>query len=262
MDASRIDDELRVRAKAGWTGGITVGDSAGRELADLYFFEGDLYSVQVSGFQPHLFARLLAAGIIDEERRRTCDASMAPDSRDELIGRFSVEQGWLPVERLAEFHSEYLLASLGAVREAGGAVIAEEAGAATNVRCALPSPVADVIASVDMRAERSRSVWAGVGAGAGPAETVLAWRGARGVAPFAAPELAAFAAEVDGARSVDELADACGFTRAEAEFLTAALVNDGLVEVADVTALPAIRCLVPEDAARASLNGVPGSVGP
>ena len=262
MDASRIDDELRARAKAGWTGRLTVSDRAGRERADLYLFEGDLYSVQASGFRPHLFARLMAAGIIDEERRRSCDASMASDSRDELIGRFAVEQAWLPVERLAEFHSEYLLASLGAVREVSEVGIVEGTGEVTNVRCALPSPVADVIASVEMRAERSRSVWAGVGASGGPGETVLAWRGARGVAPFAAPELAAFAAEVDGARSVDALADACGFTRAEAEFLTAALVSDGLAGIADVQALPAQRCLVPEDWARVSLINATGVVGP
>lgn len=262
MDASRIDDELRARAKAGWTGRLTVGHRAGREIADLYIFEGDLYSVQARDHQPHLFSRLVAAGILDDERQRECDSSIAPASRDELIGRYAVERGWLPVERLAEFHSEYLLASLSAVRGASGASVTEEPGAVTNVRCALPSPVADVISSVDMRAVRSRNVWAGVGASAGPGETVLAWRGVRSVAPFAAPELAAFAAEVDGVRSVDELADACGFTRAEAEFLTAALVNDGLVEVAVEKALPSARCLVPEDAARARLMGVLGVVGP
>ncbi|CAB4931960.1 MAG: hypothetical protein F2836_03750 [Actinobacteria bacterium] len=261
MDASRIDDELRARAKAGWTGRLTVSDRAGRELADLYIFEGDLYSVQMRDHQPHLFTRLVAAGIIDGERQRECDSAGAPGARDEFIGRYAVEHGWLPVERLAEFHSEYLLAGLSAVREASGVSIADEPGAMTNVRCALPSPVADVIASVELRTERSRNVWVGVGASAGPRETVLAWRGVRGVAPFVAPELAAFAAEVDGVRSVDELADSCGFTRAEAEFLTAALVNDGLVEVAGVKSLPAATCLVPEDAARAGA-GARGVVGP
>jgi hypothetical protein len=90
-----------------------------------------------------------------------------------------------------------------------------------------------------------------VGAASGPRETVLSWCGDRTVAPFVAPELAAFAAEVDAIRSVDELADACGFTRAEAEFLTAALVNEGLVAVSGSKALPAEACLVPEDAGRA-----------
>ncbi|MSW79735.1 MAG: hypothetical protein F2840_01155 [Actinobacteria bacterium] len=251
MDASRIDRELHARSDAGWTGRLMVSTRAGHEIGDLFLFEGDLYSVQLRHHRPRLFARLVSGGIIDEGREREIDALVDPEARDAAVGRYAIEHDWLSVERLAEFHSEYLLAGLSGLRSLDGVKVVEERGATTNVRCALPSPTADVIASVDLRTGRSRDVWTGVGAAFGPRETVLSWCGDRTVAPFVAPELAAFAAEVDAIRSVDELADACGFTRAEAEFLTAALVNEGLVEVSGSKTLPAEACLVPEDAGRA-----------
>ena len=256
MDTSRIDRELSARADDGWTGRLKVSTPTGHDVGDLYLFEGDVYSVQLSDYQPRLFARLVAAGIIDGDREGEIDAFVAPEARDAAVGRYAVEHDWLPVERLAEFHSEYLLAGLGGMRSLDGVKIVAEADATTNVRCALPSPAADIIASIDLRMGRSREVWSRVGAATGPRETVLSWCGDRTMAPFVAPELAAFAAEVDGVRSVDEIADACGFTRAEAEFLTAALVKDGIVAVSGSTSLPIDVCLVPEDAGRVGLAAV------
>lgn len=251
MADSRIDRELSARADDGWTGRLRVSTLTGHGVGELYLFEGDVYSVQLRDHRPRLFARLVAAGIIDGDREGEIDVFVAPEARDAAVGRFAVEHEWMPIERLAEFHSEYLLAGLGGMRSLVGVKVVAEANVTTNVRCALPSPAADIIASIDLRMERSREVWSRVGAATGPRETVLSWCGDRTMAPFVAPELAAFAAEVDAARSVDEIADDCGFTRAEAEFLTAALVKDGIVEVSGSKTMPVGACLVPEDAGRA-----------
>lgn len=265
MDAGRLDHELRARAQSGWTGALTVSTRAGREVASVYLFQGDLYSVRLRDHQPDIRSRLGAAGIIDAHRGRQFDAAVASGSHDDAVGRYAVEHTWLSVERLAEIHAEYLLAGMSGVLGVDRMTILAKPGVVTNERCSLPLLIADVLATIEMRGNRSRFVWSVVAADGRPRETVLTRRDAaftgrseHGISPFVAPELAAFATEIDGARSVDEVANACGFTRAEAEFLAAALVNDGLAEVAGVKDLPDDVCLVPEDAARAAVFGPAG----
>jgi hypothetical protein len=247
VNASPVAKELHARAKRSWTGCLSVTDPRTQALADLYLYEGDLYCVAIAGFVPNIVARICAAGIIDEAQLRFIESSTAPEERSSVAGRFCVEQGWLAVEKLAEFNSEYLLAGLGAVLAIPKPVIRDQQGAVTNSFCSLPAAIDDLLVSVDMRNARSRSLWSSVVPDSGPRQTVLAVTEGLDPGPFVAPELGAFVTAVNGERSVDEVAAACGLTRAEASFIGAALVNEGVLTVVGTTGVAEGFHLVPED---------------
>ena len=247
MDVRPLDKELRARAREHWTGCLRVSDRHNDANAELFIFDGEIYSVQIIDHEPNLLARIAASGMVDDDRRRLFESQSPPEDWNATVGRFAVEHGWLSVERLAEFHSEYLLAALTGVRAVAKPRVASAEGAVTKRLCALPSDIDEVLASVDIRTSRSRDVWSTISPATSPRVTVLRLLGSTAAASYAAPEVGAFAELVDAQLSVGEVASICGFTQAEAEFLAVALVNEGHAEVMGTKAVTNGTHLVPED---------------
>ncbi len=86
--------------------------------------------------------------------------------------------------------------------------------------------------------------------GSSTRETVLRAVNAEAEICSASSEVRAFMEVVDGINTVDEIAGTCGFTRAEAIVITAALISGGAVAVAGRKAVHGTH--VPEDFATPS----------
>lgn len=250
MENAQLVKAMRSESKKGWTGRLVATDAATGTSAAIYMFEGGVYSVQVESFTPHLASRLIAAGILDETRIRELGASVDPALRDDEVGRFAINRDWLPADTLAAFHSEYLLAGLGAALALPGSKVHADAHETTNRMCTLPTPVDDLIKAIDLREERSQRIWKGVAPGSSTRETVLRLVNPDAEICSASSEVSAFTQAVDGINSVDEIAGTCGFTRAEAIVITAALIAGGAVAVAGHKAVHGAH--VPEDFASVS----------
>lgn len=232
MENAQLAKLMRSESKKGWTGRLVATDPASGTSAAIYMFEGGVYSVQVEDFTPHLTNRMIAAGILDESRLRELSASVENAQRDHEVGRFAIHRDWLPVDTLAAFHAEYLLAGLGAALSLPKSKVQADANETTDQLCTLPASVDDLIAAIDLREERSQRIWNGVAPGSSTRETVLRVVNADAEICFASSEVTAFMRAIDGINTVDEIAGSCGFTRAEAIVITAALIAGGAAAIA------------------------------
>ena len=251
MENVQLAKAMRSESKKGWTGRLVATDPTTGTSAAIYMFEGGIYSVQVEDFTPHLTNRMIAAGILDEDRMRELSASVNQSQRDHEVGRFAINRDWLPVDTLSGFHAEYLLAGLGAALSLSKSKVQADANETTDHLCTLPASVEDLIAAIDLREERSRRIWNGVAPGSSTRETVLRVVNIDADICSASSEVKAFVTAVDGINTVDEIAGACGFTRAEAVVITAALIAGGAVAIAGRKAVHGAH--VPEDFAPSSL---------
>jgi hypothetical protein len=250
MENVQLAKVMRSESKKGWTGRLVATDPTTGTSATIYMYEGGVYSVQVEDFTPQLTNRMIAAGILDDARIGELSASVDKSQRDHEVGRFAVNRDWLPIDVLASFHAEYLLAGLGAALSMPKSKVQVDALETTDQLCTLPTPVDDLIAAVDLREERSQRIWNGVAPGSTTRETVLRQLNAHADICSASPEVTAFMKAVDGINTVDEIAGSCGFTRAEAIVITAALIAGGAVAIAGRK--PVQGTHVPEDFATAS----------
>ncbi|MEY4136015.1 MAG: hypothetical protein RL205_143 [Actinomycetota bacterium] len=241
---------MRSESKKGWTGRLVATDPSTGTSAAIYMYEGGVYSVQVEDFTPHLTNRMIAAGILDESRIRELHASVEQNQRDTEVGRFAINRDWLPIDTLAAFHAEYLLAGLGAALSLPKSKIQADAHETTDHLCTLPVSVEDLISATDLREERSQRIWNGVAPGSSTRETVLRQVNAEAEICSASSEVRAFMNAVDGINTVDEIAGTCGFTRAEAIVITAALISGGAVAIAGRKSIRGAH--VPEDFASAA----------
>lgn len=245
MENAQLVKVMRSESKKGWTGRLVATDPTTGTSAAIYMFEGGIYSVQVEDFTPHLTNRLVAAGILDETRMRELGASVDQANRDEEVGRFAINRDWLPIDTLAAFHAEYLLAGLGAALALPKSKVNADALETTDRMCTLPTSVDDLIKAIDLREERSQRIWNGVAPGSTTRETVLRIVDADAEICRASSEVSAFTRAVDGINTVDEIAGSCGFTRAEAIVITAALIAGGAVAIAGRKPVHGVH--VPED---------------
>jgi hypothetical protein len=250
MENVQLAKALRSESKKGWTGRLVATDPTTGASAAIYMYEGGVYSVQVEDFSPHLTSRMAAAGILDDARMRELSASVEQGQRDHEVGRFAINRDWLPVDALAGFHAEYLLASLGAALSMPKSKVSADSQETTDQLCTLPTSVEDLLAAIDLREERSQRIWNGVAPGSSTRETVLRAVNAEAEICSASPEVRAFMDMIDGINTVDEIAGNCGFTRAEAIVITAALISGGAVAVAGRKAVHGTH--VPEDFATPS----------
>jgi len=243
MENAHLVKALRNESKHARTGCVTV--TAAEGSVAIHLFEGRVYSVTVSGFRPQLTNRLAVAGVLTPDRLRQVDAHLNAGEQDASIGRYAVEQGWLSAEQLAAFHAEYLLAGLGAALAAPDARVRVEEWETTSQLCVLPVDVDELLASVRSRTEQSARVWTGVAPDASPRQTVLRVLNPDAEVATASPELQAFITAIDGIDTVEEIAGLCGFTGAEAIYLSAALILGGAASVAGRKEVSGIH--VPED---------------
>jgi hypothetical protein len=132
----------------GFTGALEVTEKATGGRAHIYFFEGGLYAIALDGYVPNVTARLEASGVLDEGRRDYLSGVSTP-------GAVAVRQEWLTVDALATVHQEYLLAALGAVLVCEKVKVHARKGEEADAFCTLPLPVAPLLESVKVRAQRT-----------------------------------------------------------------------------------------------------------
>ncbi|MGI9136435.1 MAG: hypothetical protein ACR2JS_05145 [Candidatus Nanopelagicales bacterium] len=245
MENAQLVKAMRSESKKGWTGRLVATDPTTGTSAAIYMYEGGVYSVQVADFTPHLTNRLVAAGILDEARIRELGASVEKSKRDDEVGRFAITRDWLPVDSLAAFHAEYLLAGLGAALALPKSKVQVDAHETTDRLCTRPTSVDDLLTAIELRETRSQRIWNGVAPASTTRETVLRVVNADAEICLASSEVSAFIRAVDGINTVDEIACSCGFTRAEAIVITAALISGGAVAIAGRKAVHGVH--VPED---------------
>ncbi len=232
--------QLESRAARSWTGALRFDVPGASEPASVYLYEGGAYAVELPWYRPHVLARLTSAGILDATRQAIIDTSVGRDADPMDAVRFCVDQGWLDAERLGSIHGEFVLASLGALAEAGREAGAED-GAVTDRYCTLPMAVADVEEALRVRAARDTAAW-GYSEPATSTQVARALAGA--VAEHQVPEVIALVAALDHPMPLDAAAGRCGFTRSECAYIVSALASQGVVSLSP--GAPDLSLQVPE----------------
>lgn len=243
-----LADELSAAGAKAFTGAIEVIDRGTRNRARLYLYEGGVYAVDLEGYQRPVYARLRSSGAFALRSDAELAVLAGLDVPDPAALAQAVDNGWLSVEALAGVHQELLLAALGGVLALAKVKTRPREGETTARFCTLPLPVDPLFETVRIRARRLQGTWAILAPGT-PAGTAVLSRTPTALDACVAPiELPAMARELDGRRSLDEVAWSLGFTRAEAAHVAAALINSGLARVeVDAPAAPApAHHLVPE----------------
>lgn len=227
-----------LRAAAGdRTGCLVVTDRQTRSAARIFLIQGEPYAVDLDGFVPDVLARLVASGALDAAQR----AELAGDPRGACR---AVERGWVSVDVLSDVHTELLIAGIGAIVDRDRVTITLEDGRTTDMLCALPAPVAELLDLVAIRRERTQATWRAVTPTGTPRETGLSVGTVDTVGD--APELVAFLRQAATGATVDEAARAQGLTRAEAVHLAALAVLQHRAVAVPVRPAPVRSLAVPE----------------
>ncbi len=257
----KLAGALVAAADRNWTGAVLARDKKTGSEASVYLYEGGIYSLELDDYEPSFVSRLIAAGHIDAARLASVRPSLDRETANRMVGRIVVDCGWISVDRLAEYHREYLLAGLGAVLRRQSLRIRESKNEITSRFCILPSGIGELVSEIEIRQmQLDRAASALAGSRHAGSCVLRVMRSTAGVSN-GSPELDAFMRAVDGVRSVDEVAAMCGFTRAEAVFHASVLTTAGVAIVAATAEPPAqARSLrVPEDFGMLTVTpGLPG----
>ena len=245
----QLTDALVSAAERKWTGAVLARDKKTGLESSVYVYGGGVYSVELDDYQPGFVSRLIAAGHIDAGRLASVRPSLDRDSADLMVGRIVVDCGWIAVERLAEYHREYLLAALGAVLDCRSLRVREVKNEVTSRWCILPTRIEELVAETDIRRIQLNRASAALAGEGHAGSCVLRPMGSASSVSNGSPELDAFMRATDGVRSVDEVAAMCGFTRAEAVFHASVLTTAGVVVLAAMPEPPkeARNLRVPEE---------------
>lgn len=232
MNAGLIK-ELSGSAKKKFTGAVIVNSKDTSLTGRVYFYEGNIYAVQVDGFYPRIVARMAASGNIDLNREEHLRQHFGGNILDPEIGAYAVQQGWLAVDELSALHQEYLLASLGALVSLPRIQSKRHKSETTNFFCTVPLPWEKVEDTLKMRATRFASTWTPMSKSNNPSAVFPQIVNPATLANLTAFEVRTLGAAIDGQTSVDEIAWRCGFTRAEAVHLLAMMAAEGAVTLSE-----------------------------
>lgn len=202
--------------------------------AILYVRDGKLYAATAPGPRPLLGVRLVAAGAVTRAALEEALESQASELAGWRLGELLVHLGYVDADIVAEFVVEQILDTVAEVSAwpAGGWRF--RAGERTREPDALAVDIEDVLSQVHVR----RLSWQDLettagGAAAVPVRVVYDQDLADDQIPLAQTLLA----EVDGRRTLSELATRCGLTTYEAGYVLSHLVESGLVVLGE-PALP------------------------
>lgn len=237
--------ELTHLAKKRWTGRIRVSVPKSDEFGDVYLYDGGLYAAQLSTFTPNMMARLAAAGTMNAERQQEAQVAFTPEALRDSIGSFYFHHGWITIDELEQLHTEYTLASIGALLALPNLKVKSFKDDVTAKWCTIPKSIADVLASVEIRRERDSRAWITMPSHANAETAVFSIIDPLNDVVQTAPEISAFVQACDGQRPLDVVAGACGLTRAEGIAISSALVSAHTAMMSGV-GHPAIGCVVPE----------------
>jgi hypothetical protein len=238
--AARFPQGLMGHAEHAASGILVVRDRRTASHARLALYRGGTYAVELEGFDPDPLARLVTAGVIDAETAKELEALARPEVE-------AVRRGLVTADALAAVHQELLLAAWGAVVAAEVDEEEWQPERTMDTGCTVPLPVADVLATIELRAQRQAATWAAVSGSAGPESAVLPPVVPGASLPSSLPEMRAVAGALDGRSTVDQVAGRLGLTRAEGVHLAAALVGAGLTRWEGQRGEGTGRLVVPEE---------------
>ncbi|MDO8732064.1 MAG: hypothetical protein Q7L55_05760 [Actinomycetota bacterium] len=228
------------------TGCLEVTASLSGSMARLFFVDGQVYAIELMGYDVPVGRRLVSAGLIDARQLAQLEHESDPDSTHASLGRMALERGWITADSLANIHQEFLLAGLGAVLECSEVTSRFVDGAMTNEVCTMPLNFDELQQAARIRRRRMSQEWEQIA----PASSVseITWNATGVLLPtgFELPEFASLLAALALESSLDKAANALGLTRAEATHLVVGLVHAGVVEIGEGTGLPCESILVPE----------------
>lgn len=215
-----LETTLRAMADDGATGAISVVVGTPARSATIFLFQGRPYSAHLQDYDPAVASRLECGGRLDPEQ-----AAALADEPAAVAGRIAVERGWVDADVLGEVHQEYVLASLGAILDAGPARVGRNDGATTARLCTLPLDLTALLETLRLRRERSMSTWASLNWGSDPTAIAVSATGAPLPQDLQVPEVTCLLKALSVPTALDVAAGSLGLTRAEVIHITAALAR-------------------------------------
>ncbi|MDP2013390.1 MAG: hypothetical protein Q8L05_04105 [Actinomycetota bacterium] len=242
-----IDDHVLMRAleeiaAKGATGRLTVRGAAGSR-AHIYAFDGELYAVELEGYQPPVDLRLHSGGHLD--RAQLAELVLAEPGSPAQRARTAATRGWLSIEDLGLVHHEFVLAAFGALLLTQVTSTSFTEGAATGEVCAVPVPIDVLREAAQFRQTRMAEDWSHVTDLQPAEERILQPTTGQLPDDCQLPEFVALFGELDGQKSLAQAAYRCGYTLAEAVHLVSALKMRSLLTAGGSTA-ESEALLVPE----------------
>jgi hypothetical protein len=226
------------------TGCLTISHRPSGSTARVFALDGAVYAVALEHYEFPVALRLGSSALLDEPAIAAIAATTPVEHPD--FGRIAVATGKVDVADLGRLHQELVLAGAGAVLALDDAEATFEPGIVTGDFCTVPISVDALLEMVELRHERLCAGWQTVSGDRDPAHCIVAATGTAPAGEAFAPELTAMLAALDGARTVDQAAAACGFTRAEAVHLVSTLVALGHAEACEGSGSPDRGLDVPE----------------
>lgn len=226
----------------GATGRLTVRGAAGSR-AHIYAFEGELYAVELEGYQPPVDRRLHSGAHLDRGQLEELDLG-EPGSPAQRA-RTAATRGWLSIEDLGLVHHEFVLAAFGALLQTQVTSTSFTEGVATGEVCAVPVPIDVLREATALRQTRMAEDWLHVSDVQPAEECILRATSDQLPDDCLLPEFIALYRELDGATSLAQVAYNCGYTLAEAVHLVSALRMRNLLTAEGSTVAPE-GLLVPE----------------
>lgn len=234
-----LADILRSLAADGATGGLHVrrrdgqadaGSARSPSDAILYLRDGRLYAATAPGPRPLLGVRLVAAGAVTREALEEALESQKGELAGWRLGELLVHLGYVDAEIVAEFVVEQILDTIAEVSAWGAGGWRFRSGERTREPDGLAVDIDDVLSQVHVRrlSWQDLEVSAG-GAGAVPLRVSYDDQLATEQIPLAQTLLT----DIDGHRTLAELATRCGLTTYEAGYVLSHLVDSGLVVLSD-----------------------------
>lgn len=226
------------------TGRMTVETARGSR-AHLYLYEGELYAVDLQGYQPPVDKRLQSGALLDSaqvDELTSADPTSSPAQR----ARTAAARQWIAVEGLGSIHQEFVLAAFGATLQAQVISTSFFDGSATGDVCALPLPLNVLIDAAAIRQTRLEEDWSLMHGLALPEDCIVRPEGSHLPPDCELPEFITVFRALDGEKSLARVAFDCGYTLAEIVHLVSALTVRGLAVVVGSAEEPATQLLVPE----------------
>lgn len=234
-----LADILRSLAADGATGGLHVrrrdgqpdtGSAGSPADAILYLRDGRLYAATAPGPRPLLGVRLVAAGAVTREALEEALESQKGELAGWRLGELLVHLGYVDAEIVAEFVVEQILDTVAEVSAWNAGGWRFRGGERTREPDGLAVDIDDVLSQVHVR----RLSWQDLEASAGGAGAVpLRVSYDDQLAAEEIPLAQTLLTDIDGRRTLAELASRCGLTTYEAGYVLSHLVDSGLVVLAD-----------------------------
>jgi len=197
--------------------------------AGIWFKDGLIYAASLATFQPPLARRLRATGAVEERDFTAIEGLPAEDVATYAVEKLGIARGLLD-----ELHRELLLSTVTHLFDWDSAVWVWEPTVTTARFVTSPMPASLVASAADERIGQWSAVARNFPYVTQPGSVPKAGPGwAAKTGGEVTPELAALLMNVDGKRSVSQIASLCGFTRFEVTRLLAAATADKILVFPD-----------------------------